>query len=178
MSEYRINDTTKWGMLTLAFMFDGVQFITPNIMDKMIIALAFFVFGMWFLEKGAFTWRAPDSKATLLKIFRYLGPIMELIISNAPMITLIVASHIYMSRIWDKTLGEKGVEMAGLLTLKKDIGSINKNRQTYKHQKKQIKKYAYGKGRRGAQTLKHKMGIKNSTKTSRVQRKLDTQKVV
>jgi len=153
---YRINDTTKWGMLALALLFDGIQLITPGIMDTMITAFAFMVFGMLFIEKGALT---SSGK------FRILIPFAEILIGNLPGITLEVWILIKISRVADKTLPEVVHKLWGLKRMRGDAKYVHGDWKTVKHEAGQIKKYAkgrgkraYGKGRRGVETLARKTG--------------------
>lgn len=161
--QYRINNTSKWGMLTLALMFDAIQLITPGIMDTFVIAMAALIFGMLFLEKGALT----QSGTGAIKLFRWLIPLAEIFISHLPGITLMIWIQIKISRFYDMALPDQIHQFVR-----------QKRLMVVSHQKKQLKKYAYGKGKRGARTLKRKMGIKDTPRTDRVQRRLDTKKVV
>ncbi len=137
-TEYKINNTTKWGMLSLALIFDGIQLVTPGIMDTLITATATMVFGMLFIEKGVLT----ISGTGALKIFRIVVPLAELFISHIPGITLTVWIQIKISRIADEILPEQIHTLWGMKRLKGDIKDITKERATIKHTAKQMRRYA------------------------------------
>ena len=156
-TEYTINNTTKWGMLILALLFDIVQFMTPSSVDTLITAFAALVFGMIFLEKGALTVQNAQQG---LKILRLIIPFVELFVSILPGITLEVWVMIKISRLADRVLPKTlHTTLAG-----KQSRVHKKNIVKAQHTIKQTRKYIYGKGRRGARTLARKTKQRIHTK--------------
>jgi len=127
----------------------------------MITAFAALTIGMMFIERGALK----SSRGGALWFFRLVTPFAELIISIIPGITLVTWIQIKMSRIADKTLPETvhtSLRYRQKRSFKKKKAGYKK---TITHEKEQIKKYAkgrgkraYGKGRRGVETLARKTG--------------------
>jgi len=144
----------RWGMYTLALIFDGIQLITPFVMDALITTVALLVFGMIFIEKGALTVGAGG----WLKIAKFVIPLGELVFSNMPGILLTVWIQIKASDINDKILPDVVHKWWGRARLKGDVKDVRKQWKNTRHETKQLKKYAYGKGKRGAQTLARKAG--------------------
>ncbi len=154
MSTERRIGGERWGMYTLAIIFDGIQSITPTAMDALIIAMSLLVFGMIFIEKGALTAGASG----WLKIARLVTPLSELIFPNIPGILLTVWIQIKASDINDKILPDVVHKWWGRTRLRGDIKDVRKSAKKVGHETKQLSKYAYGKGKRGARTLARKTG--------------------
>ncbi len=153
-AEHKINDTTKWGMLILALLFDGLQFITPGYTDTMVTLVAALVFGMIFMEKGALTMKGKGA----MKIFKILIPISEVIISHVPGITLMVWLQIKISRLSDEALPEFAKDVLRAKNLSGRGKVLKDHLKSIKSESKRVKKYRsldqkYGKGNRGKRTL-------------------------
>ena len=151
-TKYKISKSAGFGLILLALIFDAIQWATPQAVDTLITAIATMVFGMIFMEKGVLTMSAKGA----LKIFRWLVPFAEIIISSVPGITLEVWILIKISRLADTVLPEKIHTIWGLKHIRKDVRDIKNNWKIVKKTTQNIGKYTYGKGRRGARTLARK----------------------
>lgn len=172
-TNHTIGNGTRWAMLSVALFFDFIQFITPGFTDTFITATAALVFMMWFQEKGALTLKGKGAVALL----RWILPPLELLFSHMPGIFLTVWAQITVSRAIDsapepvKELYRKRLQrgMAKERTLQRGVA---------KGELKQLKEYAYGKGRRGARASERAIDAEGSPRTAQVQRQLETKKVV
>ncbi len=150
-ANYRIGESKKFGMLSLALLFDGIQFATPVAVDIVVSLTAAVVFGIIFLESGALTLKGKGA----LKLLRIVLPISELVVGNLPAIFLTVWVQIKISRIVDTVLPEDLQNTVRLLArrhITKDIAYSKKriNRRLKTIQKVNERNKRYGKGRRGA----------------------------
>ena len=99
-TNYRIGNSKKFGMLSLALLFDGIQLVTPSMLDVIVTSTAAVVFGIIFLESGALTLKGKGA----LKLLRIILPIAELIMGNLPTIFLTVWVQIKISRMADRVV--------------------------------------------------------------------------
>ncbi|GEM_PF-5525416 len=171
-TQYKINDTTKWVMISLALMFDGIQYITPGYTDTLITAIAALVFGMILIEHGALTVKGSSA----LRYGRMLAVAGELIISHIPAITLTIIIQILISRAADRVVPDSVQGLLRTAKLKGKLQDVSKGKRFIKMRSKKMARVAYGKGKRGANTRARKMGIKPSAETTRRQQRLQNTK--
>ncbi len=169
-TEYRINNFTRFWMLSLAISFDLLQFLTPGILDKFITLIATIVFGMLFAEKGALTMKGKG----IIRILKLLGPISDIIIGNIPGITLTVWAQIEESRIIDKVAPDSA---KAVLQNKQKLKSPKRGVGTKVTQDTIQNPTKYGKGRRGQRTLSREYTRSINRNTHSKQRSLQNTKL-
>jgi hypothetical protein len=153
---YKIGNSTQYGMLAIALVFDAIQFLTPGYTDTVITAAAALFFGMIFYERGALTIRGTG----ILRLARIILPISELVITNLPAIFLTVWVQIKISRMLDASLPDEVHMLQQLRTAKSRKSALAKDREFIRTRSRKMARAAlrnmyntrYGKGRRGEET--------------------------
>jgi len=151
-ADYKIGNSTKMWMLSLALFFDTIQLLTPRITDSIITATAALMFMMIFIEKGALAPRASGA----LKIVRIILPVAEMAMGNLPTIFLTVWVQIKISRIIDDVVPEDLKKIMRARRLPGQHRQITNHKKFIASRAKKIRRIQqtnrYRKGRRGAAT--------------------------
>ncbi len=146
---YKINNATRFAMLSVALMFDALQLVTPQSVDKVIMLLAAIIFMMWFAEKGALV----ISNDGALKLFIILVPFAEFFMSVIPGITLTVWIQIKISRIADRIISEDLHKLVELKHLPGDVKNLLHKKRLLSHNIKQVRKFARARSARSIRRL-------------------------